>query len=420
MEKGVYRGLGLARHEGQVVFVPRGLPGDRLRVRVDSVTRGYARARIEANLEPSAARRASPCSLFPRCGGCAYQELDYASQLTLKEDILRESLARAGVPWTGEIAVHASPEQDWRTRAFLHLEVRGRELRLGLREEHSHRLVSLGRCLQLTPGLDAVARSIRDGLMGHLPLARRIEGVALAESIEGGMVVASLETSLSRAEAGSLASLATQSPWLTGLGAVVGAPGQGRFVPLRGEPYVESRIEGRRFRSHVLAFFQANRFLVEDLVRTVGTLTPPGGRLLDLYAGVGLFALTVGAAAEDVVAVEGEPLAVEDAKANASAAGLSHVQWRCEDVREALQSCPVAPGERVVLDPPRAGAGSEVVAAIAARQPQGIVYVSCDPTTLARDLKTLAERGYDAASLHAFDLFPDTFHLETVAQLLPR
>jgi len=420
VEKSVYRGLGLARHEGQVVFVSRGLPGDRLRVRVESVTRGYARARIEATLEPSAARRASPCSLFPHCGGCAYQELDYARQLTLKEAILRESLARAGVPWPGEIPVHGSPEEGWRTRAFLHLEVRGQEVRLGLREERSHRLVSLGRCLQLTPGLDAVAHALREALTPHIHLARRIEGMALAESNKGGTVVASLETRLSSAEVGSLASLRTQSPWLTGLGAVVGSPGQRHFVLLRGEPYVESRIDGRRLRSHVLSFFQANRFLLGDMVRTVGRLTPPGGRLLDLYAGVGLFALTVGGAAEDVVAVEGAPLAVEDAKANASAAGLTHVHWRCEDVREALHRLPVAPGERVILDPPRAGAGSEVVAAIAARQPEGIVYVSCDPTTLARDLKLFAELGYNAASLHAFDLFPDTFHLETVAQLLPR
>lgn len=420
MEKGVYRGLGLARHEGQIVFVPRGLPGDRVRVRVESVTSGYARARIEAKLEASAARRTSPCSLFSRCGGCAYQELDYASQLTLKEAILRESLARAGAPWTPAIPIHGSPEEEWRTRAFLHLEVRGGELRIGLREERSHRLVALGRCLQLTPGLHAVACALREALANHPHLAGRIEGIALAESVPSGMVVASLETSLSGAEAGSLASLGTQSPWLTGLGAVVGSPGRRRFVPLRGEPYVESHVEGRRLRAHVLSFFQANRFLLADLVRTVGGLTPPGGRLLDLYAGVGLFALTVGGAAEEVVGVEGEPLAVADAKANASAAELTNVQWRCEEVGEALRGCPVVPGERVVLDPPRAGAGSELVAAIAARQPAAIVYVSCDPTTLARDLKTFAGLGYDAASLHAFDLFPDTFHLETVAQLLPR
>ena len=420
VEKGVYRGLGLARHDGQVVFIPRGLPGERLRVRVESVPRGYARARLVEVLEPAAGRRASPCPLFHRCGGCAYQELDYPSQLALKEAILRESLARAGVEWPGEILVHGSPEEGWRTRAFLHLEVRGQELRLGLREERSHRLVPLGRCLQLAPGIDAVARSLHEALSHHLHLARRIWGMALAESLQGGNVVASFETDLSSTEVGALAALAPQSPWLTGLGAVVGPEERRRFVLLRGEPYVEARVHGKRLRSHVLAFFQANRFLLEDLVSAVGELTPPGGRLLDLYAGGGLFALTVGERAEEVIAVEGEPLAVEDARVNAVAAGLAHVQWICADVLEGLERSPAVPGERVILDPPRAGAGREVVQALAAREPEAIVYVSCDPTTLARDLKTFAELGYHSAAVHAFDLFPDTFHIETVVKLARR
>lgn len=419
VEKGVYRGLGLARREGQVVFVPRGLPGDRLRVRVESVAPGYVRAGIEAVLEPGPGRRASPCPYVPRCGGCAYQELGYAEQLKLKEQVLRESLARAGVAWEGEVPVHGSPEEGWRMRSSFHLEEGEAGFRLGLREEGSHRVLDLGRCLQLSEAMNRALRALLAGLEKRAHLARRIRDVDVAESLDGQRLVACLESDLPQREAVGLASLADEVPWLTGLGIVVGQERRRRYVPLRGDPHVDATVLGIRLRSHVRSFFQANRFLVEPLAREVVGQVPPGGAVLDLYAGVGLFALPLAARAERVLGAETNPAAVEDATANARHAGLANVRMERGDVLERLTSWRVTPGERIVLDPPRTGAGPTVVEAIAARRPESVTYVSCDPPTLGRDLKAFAALHYRAISLAAFDLFPDTFHLEAVVRLLP-
>jgi len=182
---------------------------------------------------------------------------------------------------------------------------------------------------------------------------------------------------------------------------------------------VDATVHGLHLRAHVQSFFQANRFLVDALVQEVLDRTPAGGSVLDLYAGVGLFALPLGRRAEEVRGLELSPNAAEDARANAAAAGLSHVRIHSGDVRE-MAELPPRPDERIVLDPPRTGAGADVVRMVAARKPSSVVYVSCDPPTLGRDLKVFAAEGYAPDSIAAFDLFPDTFHVETVVHLAPR
>jgi 23S rRNA (uracil1939-C5)-methyltransferase len=420
VEKGVYRGLGLARHQGQVVFVPRGLPGDRMRARVQSVASGYVRAEVEQMLASGEGHRASPCAFFPACGGCAYQHADYPVQLRVKEQVLRESLARAGVAWEGEVPVAGSPEVGWRTRASFHFDEGPEGWRLGLYAEASHRVVDLPQCLQVSDAMNRAQRALRGGLAEQPRWARRVRGVELAESGDGQGLVAALETEMSPDEAVGLASLADSVPWLTGLGAVAGPGRHRRFHLLRGEPYVETEVRGHRLRAHVGSFFQGNRFLLGGLVASVVDLTPRGGRVLDLCAGVGLFAVALAEGAEAVVGIELNPMAVDDARHNAQRAALPHVRFHQGDAAQGLTASRVTPDERIILDPPRTGAGPELVWAIAARRPAAVVYVSCDPPTLGRDLRAFAGEGYVPDAVRAFDLFPDTFHLETVVRLVPR
>jgi len=216
----------------------------------------------------------------------------------------------------------------------------------------------------------------------------------------------------------SLAFLAEGAPGLTGFGVVSGGRPK-QFLALRGSPYIQADVLGVSLRAHVRSFFQGNRFLFEALARTVVDLVPPGGPVLDFYAGVGLFALPLAARGDAVAAFEIAASAAEDAVENARAARLVGVRVVRGDVGEGLRSWPRQAGERIVLDPPRTGAGAEVVAAVAARRPEAVVYVSCDPPTLGRDLQAFARAGYRPDRLHAFDLFPDTFHLETVVRLVP-
>jgi len=417
VERAVYRGQGLARHEGQVVFVPRGLPGDRLRVRVASVSSGYVKAEIEQVLAPAAGRVDARCPHFAECGGCAYQHLDPVAQAALKQAVLVDALRRAGVPWDAPIPVLPSPPEGWRTRATLHLEHAREGLRLGFHREASHQVVDIERCLQLSPAMTAAARGLRDALAARPGLARGVRDLELAESFDGRKLVASLETSMDARQAAGLAVLADAVPGLTGLGATAGEGRRRRFLLLRGDPHVDATVHGIHLRAHVQSFFQANRFLVDALVQAVLDRTPAGGTVLDLYAGVGLFALPLGRRADEVRGLEISPRAVEDARVNAEAASLTHVRIHQGDVRD-MAHWPPRPEERVILDPPRTGAGPEVVRLLAARRPASIVYVSCDPPTLGRDLKGFAAGGYVPSSIAGFDLFPDTFHLETVVHLV--
>ncbi len=420
VEKGVYRGLGLARHEGQVVFVPRALPGERLRVRVASVERGYVRAVSVDKLTPSPLERPSPCGLFPRCGGCAYQHLDHAAELQMKEEILRESLHRAHVPWEGPIPAVASPETGWRTRATFHVEVNGTAVRLGLYEEGSRRIVDLEEeCPQVSSGMNATVRHLREALGTRPALAAHITDVHLAESPDGSERVAWFDGTVTAAEAGSLGAAAGEAPWLTGLGVTLGPEGARRRLVVRGSPYLHADILGVRLRAHAISFFQANRFLVEALTAEVARLIPGPGPILDLYGGVGLFGLTAGDPASQVLLVESSETAAADAEENARNSRPGYVRVVRGTVEGVLAGRRGDAGEHIILDPPRVGAGKGVVAAIAARRPNSIVYVSCEPTTLGRDLSVFANLGYRVDSLRLFDLFPATVHLETVVRLIP-
>ena len=416
IEKGVFRGRGLARLAGRVVFVPRAHPGDRVRARITQVHAGWAEGALVEVLEPSPDRRASPCPYVPRCGGCAYQDYGPEAELRLKQEVLRESLARAGAPWEGPVTVHASPEAGWRMRASLHVARGDDGLRLGLRQEGSRRVVDLEACLQLSDAANGAARAIHAGLASRPGLAARVHGLELLESADGRALVATLETALGRHEAPSLAALGAGVPGLAGFGVRT----RTRSLEwLSGTPFVETSVLGVTLRVHASSFFQANRFLLEPLARTVLELVPPGdSRLLDLYAGVGLFALPL--AARDgceTIAVEQSRFAAEDALVSARRAGLPQLRVRAAGVEESLRELPPREGERIVLDPPRTGAGRGVVEALVARQPAVVVYVSCDPPTLGRDLALFAAHGYRPDAVHLFDQFPKTFHMETVVRL---
>jgi 23S rRNA (uracil1939-C5)-methyltransferase len=338
----------------------------------------------------------------------------------LKAQILRESMSRAGVAWADETPVTGSSEQGWRTRASFHLAEGPEGWRLGLYAEGTHRVVDLAHCLQVSEAMNRTQRTLRAKLSEQPRWSRRVRGVDLAESGDGKQLVAALETAMAPAEAVSLAPLADAVPWLTGFGVVAGDGRRRRFHLLRGEPYVENEVRGRPLRAHIGSFFQGNRFLLGDLVAAVVDLMPRGGTVLDLYAGVGLFALALAEGADSVVGIELNPVAAEDARYNAERALVGHVRFHQADAYDGLESSRVTPGERIVLDPPRTGAGAELVQAIARRRPAVVVYVSCDPPTLGRDLKVFSGEGYVPDAVRALDLFPDTFHVETVVRLVAR
>lgn len=413
IERVVYGGDGLARHEGQVVFVPRGLPGERLRALVVQRGKGFARGRPAEWLNTHPDRRPSPCPFFPRCGGCAHQDASYPLQVSLKTGILRESLRRSAVVFDGEIEMVPSPEEGWRSRARFHVEARFGDVRLGLFAEGSHRVVDLAHCLQLSAGLNRAAEEARDVLRRHPRLAASTTDVELVESHDEVCRVAVFHL---RSAADAIETFSPpRGSVLTGWGLSVNDPAEDRFATLSGSPEVEVRVGDRRLRAHAQSFFQANRFLAPALADHVAASVPAGESVVDLYAGIGFFAVALSSQAAVVTAVESAPTAVADARANVHRLGLRNVAVRRSEVEAYVRSGRADDSGIVVLDPPRTGAGVAVIAALASGKVSRLVYVSCDPPTLGRDLREAARHGFVVTGLRGFDMFPDTSHLEAVA-----
>jgi tRNA/tmRNA/rRNA uracil-C5-methylase (TrmA/RlmC/RlmD family) len=380
--KPAHGGTCVTRIDGRVVFTRHALPAESVRLRVTEgggASRFWRADAVEVVGRAHSERVPSPCRWFMPggCAGCSWLHADGQLQARIKHEVLVETLERlgpAGLPCpVGWRAVE--PVRGWRTRMTLHTDAGGRA---GLHAARSHKIVPVDDCLQADPGLE-------------LPelLARTW--------------VAEADIHVSVSEAGR---------------AVVVTRGSSREQVEGPEEHVHT-VAGRVYRRAPDGFWQSHCEAPGLLVAEVSRLAAvaPGERVLDLYAGVGLFGLALCASAGSVTLVEGDRRAARFAEANA--AGESDVEVRALDVRRWAHDRPRA-ADVVVIDPPRAGAGKQVVTAVVAASPRAVVYVSCEPSTLARDLAWFAHAGYTADHVEGWDLFPGTAHIETVVRLAPR
>jgi len=359
--------------DGRVVFVPFTAPGDRVRVRVETDRGRWLRASVETLIEPSPLRTDPLCEVFGACGGCAWQHLSYEAQLEAKRAILREALGRIGrLTVDAPIPFTASPvPYGYRTRARL-LVARGR---VGWRRRGSHAVCATRRCPILVPALDQALAE----LAAHPP---RAEG----------------EIELAAGEAGAVR--------------VTALPPSGR-----GGPTLVLQVGADRIGVSPGGFTQANAALVTPLAAAVQEAAGTGALALELFAGAGTLTLGLARRFARVVALEGDADAALDLAANLRAAGLSNVEALAAPVERALEEPAIAGlrPEVVVLDPPRSGLPHGVADILVRRSPSRLVYLSCDPATLARDLGRFADAGWRLASLRGFDLFPQTPHVEALA-----
>jgi len=386
IEKIIYGGEGLARIGVFTIFVPYAAPGDRARIRIVSVERKFARGVIEELLEPATVRREPPCRYFGTCGGCQLQHLTDATQLVVKVGFIRESLRRlGGIDWPSTILTISGAEWGYRSRAELKIarDIDGRP-HFGYFESGSQRLCEVDSCLILHPLAERELQNLRNGADETDPSATRVY--------------------LTVGDDGALATPAT------------GENSRSDEIDSRGT--VQQKIGDLTYRFGVRSFFQGNRLLVEDLVaEAIGTYQ--GRRAVDLYAGVGLFSLHLAGRFDKVCAVEGNRIAAAHGSNNARLNGIYNVQYDPLSVESWLRhrTSGWESPDFLLLDPPRAGAGAQVIERIAILAPTKIAYVSCDPATLARDLRILVTAGYRVKSVTAVDMFPQTYHIETVVHL---
>ena len=410
IEKIVHGGEGLARREGEVLFVPFTIPGERIEAEVLSKKKGYAEAEIVRIVAPSPERREAPCPVFTVCGGCQLQHLPEEAQLRYKTEALREVLARIGKVTSYELLppVPSPLPFHYRTRAQLKVE-RGE---VGYYRRKSHRIVPIDACPLLVDPLNGALNA----LLGSLN-RDRLQEVEFQGTASGDFLILLQGDHFPEARGEEFYQMMNEAVPLKG---VIVRNRRGWHI--FGENFLIDTLHGKRFRVSDRAFAQVNPGVNRRVIETLlaWSAPSPADRIFELYSGIGNFTLFLAERAGAVTAVEGNRAAIEDARWNLQTAGLANVTLQTsaaeEGVRRALTE--KKSHTQIFLDPPREGAGKTVMQGIASLSPERVFYLSCDPATFARDARILLDRGYLLRKLQPFEMFPQTGHLEILAELV--
>jgi 23S rRNA (uracil1939-C5)-methyltransferase len=438
IEKLVYGGDGLARlpadasGKGKAAFIPFVLAGEEVEATLTEQKPGFARATLNSIIHPSPERTVPPCPHFGTCGGCHYQHATYAEQLRIKTEILRENLRRlAKLELQVEIHVHPSPPWNYRNRTRLAMRHQP-AFELGYRRISSSQILAVETCPIVSPLLQKAITSLWAlGRNGQVPISLQeaelfanADDTKLLLSLHGSAETKKPDPAL-EAFAQHLKSHIPELETIAQFGQRQAplknqAPRQNEAQEdekpqiLSGSGFLTYSVLAHNYQVSAGAFFQSNRHLIPTLVEIV-TQGQKGNTALDLYAGGGLFSLPLASQFQNVVSVESSPASFRDLRRNLPPNAKpvrSIAETYLQNISRKLRP------DLIVVDPPRAGLGSKAARALADCRSPRITYVSCDPATLARDLAILIAAGYQVEAAHMLDLFPQTYHLETVVHLI--
>jgi 23S rRNA (uracil1939-C5)-methyltransferase len=369
IEKMVYGGAGLARTDQGVLFVPRTAPGDVVEVEVYDRKKDYASARITSIIEPSPDRQMPECPNYETAGCCHWQHIRYDRQLEIKEAVLRETLHRAGrIRWDDAIQIISSADRNYRLRATFHV----RDRQVGFLRERSNTVVPILECSSLVPELNA-----------FIPVANRL--LTSFDAVEEIRVVS---------------------------GPAVAATFDGRATGME-NPRIH--VNDFVFDMHPDAFFQSNRYLLERFMNEVLDQAGPSPKyVLDLFCGSGFFSIPLAKRAVEVLGLEASRIAVREGRLNADLNDVKNIEFVERDVDGALKDASIKP-DLVLLNPPRTGCGKQTAESIANLMAPRIVYVSCNPSTFAREAAVFLKQGYKLERITMIDQFPNTYHIEMIA-----
>jgi 23S rRNA (uracil1939-C5)-methyltransferase len=436
IEKLIYGGDGLARipasgdeRRGKTVFVPYVLPGELVEATPVEERKGYTRAALVEVLQPSTARVKPPCPYFGVCGGCQYQHSDYTAQLEDKRQILQETILRGAKLALPHIEVHSAEPYGFRNRTRMKIAVEP-EFALGYYRHASHDLEPVRKCPISSPLINqalALLWELAPELSAY-PSLREVQFFTNHDDSEMlvELFIHHATTPVLLAKVAKL--LRERMPQIIGVAVFASGATDGdledgniegsRRLSRAGVPYIEGsasllyKVGSHKYRVSAGSFFQTNRFLSTKLVELV-TANRNGHAALDLFAGVGLFTIPMSRNFERITSVEIAQNSFDDLAANAAVPHIQAVHSTTEDYLNAARGR----WDYAIVDPPRAGLGERVTKALAGLSIPRISYVSCDPATLSRDLVTLLAAGYRVENAHLVDLFPQTYHMETVLHL---
>ena len=397
-------GTGIARVDGQVVFVPGALPGEVCKIRIAHIGRSAVFAELLRVEQPSAHRVEPDCPYFPRCGGCALRHMDYAQELELKRAHVYNCLTRIGGQTLSSLPITGAEQSDgYRNKVQFPVQEQNGKPVAGFFAGKTHTVIPVA----------------HTGYIRHIYIRFGAESgqilVCITANTQQLPKKKQLVQTLLAAEPGI--TTIVFSPNTKKGNTVLGT----EFLPLYGSGTITDTLCGLQFRLSAPAFYQVNHAQAERLYEKAAALAGLTGTetVLDLYCGTGTITLCLARHAKKAVGVEIIPQAIEDANYNAAQNGMDNAEFYCMDAGAAAKLL-AERGEKpdvIVVDPPRKGVSADVIEAIAAMQPERVVYVSCDPATLARDVKLLTQTGYTLRSAEAVDLFPRCAHVETVVLL---
>ena len=424
IEKLVYGGDGIGRlpsdeqGRGKTVFVPFSIDGEQVEAKIVEQKPGFARARLEGVLQPSLDRVEPSCPYFSQCGGCHYQHANYARQLKIKSAILLETLRRtAKIELPCDLQIHCSPEWNYRNRTRLKVQSTP-EFALGYYKFRSHELLPIEQCPISSPLINRAIKEIwAAGRTGVIPAEIKEIELFADHADERLLVEVYCESRTAKPGGQKIADTVGQI-LSSAIGvAVFEQPPANQLIEAKqlasfGEFALVYETKSARYRVSAGAFFQVNRFLIDELISIV-TDRASGKLAFDLYAGVGLFSTVLARSFAQVIAVESSQTSLADLRHNAPAEVKAVLATTEQYVGQASGLRP----DLIVIDPPRGGLGETVVRSLAKLEAPRITYVSCDPSTLARDLRLMNDLGYRVEEAHLIDLFPQTFHIENVFKL---
>ncbi len=428
-------GQGIAKIMGCAVFVPNAILGEICRIRIEKVGKTWASGKIVEILTRSPHRINRVCPVAKLCGGCDFHHMDYEAELTLKALRVRQALNRIGGESLETVSILPAPScVGYRNKAQYPVGSKKGKAFAGFYRAGTHRIIENDRCCILPKEADQVKDAVI-AYMNHFRVSAYDEetkkGLVRHIYVRQGAVSKELLVCLVvngdriPHEADLIARLQKIPGFATLVLSVNKKPGNAvlgdTFHTLYGEGFITDTLCGLTFRLSPNSFYQVNHAQAETLYETAIQMANITKRdtVLDLYCGVGTITLAMAASAGKVIGVEVVPQAVEDAKANAARNGIRNAQFFCGDAGQAALSLEQQGGrpDVVVVDPPRKGLSGDAIAAIAKMSPRRVVYVSCDPATLARDIALLKPHGYHMESATAADLFPRCAHVETVVML---
>jgi 23S rRNA (uracil1939-C5)-methyltransferase len=423
-------GLGVCRIAGRAVFVPHALPGERWEIKILKVTASTVYGKGLTLLQASAARCIPTCPHFGICGGCDLQHMSYQEELRFKLERVNNAFRRiGGLEFQLTEIIPADKIESYRNKGIYAVGTGC----TGFFRSRTHEIIPIQRCIIQPEVFDRAANALRQFMVRYnIPAYNEQSGSGSIRHIffriaySTGQAQAAIVTAKPLKKALSpplVAMLREACPELIGILLNVNPNRgntvlKGEFQTLWGEPVLRDRLCGLEFTLSPLSFYQINPPQAEKLYdKAVAYAAPQGGTVLDLYCGAGTISLCLARSADRVIGAEIVPDAVENARKNALANGISNVEFICADAGQAAQQLAdrgIHP-DAIVVDPPRKGLNHEVIDAIVQMSPTRLVYVSCDPGTLARDLRILLDNGYAPAQGAALDMFPRTRHVECVA-----